>query len=73
MVKSVKPDFETRDHGSMIEFLPLTARGRAWVKKNTGGETVAEHRYGIDILQGILAAGLVLRDALSGRLAGVKP
>jgi len=66
------PDVQTWNHGSIVEFLPLTARGRAWVKTYTGGETTAEHRYGIDILQGMLDAGLVLIDGRTQQVARPK-
>lgn len=71
-------DLISTNLGSIIQIDADSARGRKWLRANVAGDeritatngayTLAEHRYGIDILVGAIGAGLRVRDT-SGRLA----
>lgn len=74
----MKPDILSTNLGTIITIEGQTRRGIAWLRRNvsaaglqSGLETGCDcdHRYGVDILQGALAAGLTLQDANTGRIA----
>lgn len=62
-------DVQVANLGSIWTFYPATRRAELWIRKHTGGETIAEARYAWDIVQGMLDDGMVLLDTQSGRLA----
>jgi hypothetical protein len=73
-------DILTTNHGSIIKINADSAKGRRWMLRHIpdarasvtfGAYTWAEHRYGVDIICGAVAAGLRVRDAASGRLAAI--
>lgn len=67
------PDILSTNHGTIIEMHANTARGRRWIRKHVHGQqqghVMAEHRYGVDILVGALAAGLRLQDTTTEQIA----
>ena len=70
MRKSRGADVTTTFLGSIISFHAETARGEWWMRKYVGdGATIAEHRCGIDIIRGMVAAGLRVQDTASKRFA----
>ena len=72
----VRPDIATTNHGTIIRLVPKSRRGVRWLNTHVAaqmlardGYVAAEHRYGIDIIEGALAAGLRVRDVATGRFA----
>ena len=67
MARKRKPDFEVCNHGSIVTFLPLTKRSRAWLNENCaaepwqwfGGALNVEPRCAPDIYDGMVDAGFV--------------
>jgi hypothetical protein len=60
-------DVEFINHGSLWTAAPLTEQGRDWVETHIpddaqywGGSLVIESRYVTDIVQGMIADGLVV-------------
>jgi hypothetical protein len=75
-MKTPTADLSTTIYGTIIHIHAQTPRGRRWMhahvpdSRNHASRAVdCEHRCGIDILEGALAAGLTLQDASSGRIA----
>lgn len=62
-------DLQVSNLGTIWTFYPLTRAGTQWLETHTRGETIAEARYGWDIVQGMLNDGMVLQDARTGQLA----
>ena len=62
-------DVRIADHGSIVLFYTLSDASRAWWRDNVAdGETlgaarVVEHRYAMDILQGLIRDGLSIAPA----------
>lgn len=77
-MKRTRPDIETTLQSSFLFATPLTARGTRWMRcvgeplRLLGVSVIYDHRMGIDMLRGALAAGLVLRDMDTGRIASGK-
>lgn len=69
-------DIDSANHGTIIVLTARTAKARRWMLRHTDTDperNVAihcDHRCGIDILQAMVADGLVCRDAATGRVAG---
>ncbi len=62
-------DFELQNHGSIFLLIPQTLSARVWIDDHIGRENgfqphyptvVVEHRYIADIVEGLVADGLVL-------------
>jgi len=62
-------DFEIQNHGSIFLLIPQSTSARIWVHDHIGKDNgyqpdyptvVVEHRYIADIVEGIVADGLVL-------------
>jgi len=62
-------DFELQNHGSIFLLIPQTLSARIWIDDHIGKHNgyqphyptvVIEHRYIADIVEGIVADGLVL-------------
>jgi len=62
-------DFELQNHGSIFLLIPQSTSARIWVHDHIGKDNgyqpdyptvVVEHRYIADIVEGIVADGLVL-------------
>jgi len=60
-------DVNVEKHGGLLLFRLNTAAATAWVDANVdedaqwfGGALVAEHRYALDLAQGMLDAGLLV-------------
>lgn len=78
--KHAQPDLSTTNLGTIIMIAPSSGKGRRWLRAHVpDARTLAlyesipcEHRCGINILEGALAAGLLLEDAPTGRLAHLK-
>ncbi len=74
-MKTPKPDIVSTNLGTIISLEALTRKGSLWLRRNVpdarpyGWRINCEHRCGIDILEAMLAAGLVLEDAATGRQA----
>lgn len=63
----------TREGGSLFLFYPLTDLGRSWLDENIynggspedvttfGNALVVEHRYALDLAEGMINDGLVVR------------
>lgn len=69
-------DIESTNLGSIIILEWLSPKGRKWLASHVGdplaqaGEPIyCDHRCGMEILYGAVAAGLRLRDGQSGRIA----
>ena len=63
-----RPDFQVQNHGSIFLLEPISAAAVAWVDKHLpsdhplfGASIVVEHRYIRDIVEGAVAAGLVVK------------
>jgi len=60
------PDFRLLDAGSICVLTPQNTAAKTWVNENIGdhqewaGGVVIEHRYVLDIIQGIAADGLTI-------------
>jgi hypothetical protein len=66
---SPTPDFELQNHGSIFLLIPQSTSARIWIDDHIGKgngyqphypTVVIEHRYIADIVEGIVADGLVL-------------
>jgi hypothetical protein len=66
---SPTPDFQVENHGSIFLLIPQTLSARVWIDDYIGKHNgyqphyptvVIEHRYIADIVDGIVADGLVL-------------
>jgi len=71
----MKADLLTTNHGSIITIQPNSSKGKQWMSAHVPdsrrwpSRTVdCDHRCGIDILLGAIAAGLHLRDTTTGRV-----
>jgi hypothetical protein len=65
-----KPDIITANYGSIIVIEPSSRKGRLWLLEHVHSDHLpiqCEHRYGVDILQRALAAGLRLQDSATGQ------
>ena len=58
-------DVEVRNEGSIFLFCPHSPRGSEWIRDNVsddaqwwGSMLVVEHRYALDLVQGMLNDGL---------------
>lgn len=69
MTTTQRADIVTTFSGSIILFAGTTPQGKRWLTRSIGHERCAEHRYGIDIIQGAINDGLRVQDAQSGRIA----
>lgn len=75
-VRARKADIISTNYGTILAIAGNTKRGRQWLRAHVDGArncndcVSAEHRYGIDILQGAIAAGLQLQDSATGRRTG---
>lgn len=74
--KTIRADIQSTNHGSLITIEPLTKRGTEWIAENVdsveamNGEVFhAEYRMALDILEGALRDGLMLKDATTNRTA----
>lgn len=71
---TIRADIRSTFYGSIITIEGISKRGRVWLRehvsdaRNCCDAVNAEHRYGMDILEGALGAGLVLRDASTNRV-----
>jgi hypothetical protein len=71
---SRKSDIRSTNLGTIISFQAVTAKGSRWLRRHVPDARPywhidCDHRCGIDILEAMLAAGLVLEDARTGRQA----
>lgn len=62
-----KPDFVLNDQGSIVLLLPNSDAAREWLDDNIGEDAqyfgrslVVEHRFADDIIDGIMAEGLIV-------------
>lgn len=63
------PDFDFQNYGSLALLRPLTESGRVWIDENVSREgfqpfwpsVIIEVRYLVQVLDGIVDSGLVLR------------
>ena len=63
-------DVEVNDAGTIIQLIPHTDEGRAWINENTESEPYqwlgpalcVERRYAENIVYGMIDAGLVVRS-----------
>lgn len=63
-----KFDVEVDNCGSIWRFTPMTSEARDWIDENVasegwqwlGGSLCVEHRYGPDLVQGMLDNGLAV-------------
>ncbi len=61
-------DVEVSNEGSVVLFTPLTEDARAWIDENVqseswqwlGASLAVDHRFAMDLLNGMAGAGLVL-------------
>jgi hypothetical protein len=67
--KSKSPDFSFRDEGSLILLTPLSPSAHEFVEERIGSDNgfqpywptvVIEKRYAQDILEGVIAEGMVI-------------
>jgi hypothetical protein len=63
-----QPDFQVQNHGSIFLLEPITNAAVAWIDEHLpsdhmlfGACVVVEHRYIADIVEGAVAAGLVVK------------
>ena len=60
------PDVLVYSEGTLFLFCPLTARAKGWIDEHVqdghwfGAALVVEHRYAVDLVQGMKDAGLLL-------------
>ena len=61
-------DIKVYDHGSLWGFQPISSDAKTWIEENVqddaqwwGDQLVVEHRYVVDLVDGMLDAGLTLR------------
>jgi hypothetical protein len=70
-----QPDIITSNLGSIVSLQGNSPRGERWLAENVDfpdyAPGVVEHRYAYDIMVGAIAAGLVLQDADTGRIARI--
>lgn len=60
------PDLRILDHGTVVQFMPVSTRGREWLSTELVsepwqwlGDTIAvDHRYALGIAQGAVSDGL---------------
>lgn len=74
MAKVKGVDIVTANLGSIISICAASRKGRSWMARNVlaedrGEQVYCDHRFGIDIIEGALDAGLRLQDSASGRTA----
>ncbi len=67
--KTKSPDFSIRDEGSIVLFTPLSPSAHEFVEERIGSDNgfqpywpivVIERRYAQDILEGVIAEGMVV-------------
>lgn len=69
----MRTDVITTNYGTIIAIEAVSERGEYWIIDNVsdnqlGQPVYAESRYGMDIIMGMLADGLILEDSSSGKL-----
>jgi hypothetical protein len=66
---SPAPDFEVQNHGSIFLLIPQTPSARVWIDDHIGQDNgyqphyptvLVEHRYIVDIVEGIRNDGLAV-------------
>lgn len=57
----MKPDIFIQDHGTLVQFLPISPAGERWLEESLdpdchrlGASFMVEHRYATDIILGII-------------------
>ncbi len=74
-MKTRQSDIRSTNLGTIISLDALSQKGSLWLRRHVpdarpyGWHIDCEHRCGIDILQAMLAGGLVLEDSTTGRQA----
>lgn len=65
---STRTDVKVQNEGSIFLFHPLTKSADAWIEEHVaegalyyGNALVVEHRYALDVAQGMLDDGLIVK------------
>lgn len=68
MGKNEMIDVKIERAGSLFMFQPLTDAAKEWLKENVsedsqwfGGRLVVEHRYAMDLAEGMKSEGMIVR------------